>query len=69
MTKTFSEFRITIIAGIFGLIGAAIGSGITIFFTGYTESEKLLASQKKKAVDAFIEAAREDPKKTFRVTS
>ena len=56
-----TEIRIAIIAGVFSLLGAAIGSGMTIFFSGYTESEIISVSQKKNAVDAFIEAAWENP--------
>ena len=56
-----NEYRITIIAGVFSLVGALIGSGITIFFSGYVESEKISVTQKKNAIDAFIEFAWEDP--------
>ena len=40
------EARIVIIAGIFSLVGAVIGSGMTIFFSGYAESEKISAGIK-----------------------
>ena len=68
MQKTI-EFKIAIIAGIFSLLGAAIGSGMTIFFSGYTESEKISVSQKKNAVDAFIEAAWENPNNKDKLTT
>lgn|GEM_PF-2865975 len=67
--KINAEMRVAVIAGIFGLIGAVIGSGLTIFFAGYTESEKLLALQKKNAVDAFIEEAWEDPNNNVKSTT
>ena len=55
------EIRVAVIAGVFGTLGALIGTGTTIFFTGFVESQKLDVTQKKHSVDAFVESAWEDP--------